>query len=515
MVVISAAKLLQRHHQAGQLHLGLAPEKIYVLRTHEPPDVPFGLDTLVLTDAPEEREHLASLHIGYAAPEQMRGYRARFDHRTDFFAIGAILFGAVMGESPYTSDGGKRYLEPDYSYEIPMDAPLLRGCDTILAKKLHVFFDQTITLDMDARYEDDCAVISVLYDLCRYASPVPPFATLTFAEYQDLLEARPRAQPDTTAAPPQEIDPSSTELPPETRARALLTAEHYRIGQSLVRAGENLTQMALQEPDDDRVQMYRTRAKDSFEEGVAHLTLYLKEVHSMHLGCEATELMPVALTNLALSSAYAHLDCPDESLRYARQGNDMTHKNFHVLHPARLHTELTVGKADLCAGDLFGAASTLTNVLSLLTKAEQWDSRILAQTFRLLAHTYLQAHKQLVTPQAEGENRHSDFRFLMRPHGLVYTPDDATDINDKSEAGELLSLSYYCANKARLVQLDASEQPLPPLLEDYALLREICQLMLPKATHLPEFTALVADYQKKAEAAYAALNAQASTAGQG
>ncbi len=514
-VLISTAILLQRHHQAGQLHLSLSPEKIYVLQTTAPPDVPFGIDTLLCTDAPEESERLSSLHVGYAAPEQMRGYRARFDHRTDLFAIGAILFGAVMGESPYASDGGKRYLETDYTYDIPLDSPLLRGCDAILAKKLHAFFDQTVTLAMEARYEDDAAVITVLYDLCRYASPVPPFSTLTAAEYQTLLEAKPHAHPDATAAPPQEVDLYSTELPPEMRARSLLEAEFYRRGQSFVRAGENFTQIALQEPDATRAQMYRTRAKEAFEEGIAHLTLYLTVVTSNPRVCEATKLMPVTLTSLALSSAYAHLGRPEESLRYAHQGNDMTHKNFHALHPARLHAELTLGKANLYAENIPGAASTLTNVLSLLTKAEQRDSRALAQTYRLLARTYLLAHKQLVPPPAEGENLYWNPHFLMRPHGLIYTLDYATAINDTSEASKLLSLSYHCANKAMLAQLEVSEQPQPPLLEDYALLREICQLMLPKATHLPEFTALAADYQKKAEAAYATLNAPASTAAQG
>src|SRR5688572_9167468 len=91
-------------HEKGIVHRDLKPENLFVTREDRLKILDFGLAKLI---AGGEDLHVAGTQpgtvlgtAGYMAPEQVRG--GHIDHRSDLFALGAILYEMIAGTRAFT-----------------------------------------------------------------------------------------------------------------------------------------------------------------------------------------------------------------------------------------------------------------------------------------------------------------------------------------------------------------------------------------------------------------------------
>jgi len=107
-------------HQSGVIHRDIKPENVMILDSREQRDFVKVLDFGIakLRDSEEglatQRGHLLGTPH-YMAPEQIRA--ESMDHRVDIYALGALMYKAVTGDTPFVGDNpmevlGKQLNEP-------------------------------------------------------------------------------------------------------------------------------------------------------------------------------------------------------------------------------------------------------------------------------------------------------------------------------------------------------------------------------------------------------------------
>jgi serine/threonine-protein kinase len=109
-MVVQAAQGLFRAHAAGIVHRDLKPANIFLCTRDDGSSlvklVDFGIAKLV-RDANRANETPGLTRVGmvigtpqYMSPEQAQGLLT-VDHRTDIYSLGAVLFEAIVGKSPF------------------------------------------------------------------------------------------------------------------------------------------------------------------------------------------------------------------------------------------------------------------------------------------------------------------------------------------------------------------------------------------------------------------------------
>jgi endoglucanase len=112
---VQVCKGLHAAHAAGIIHRDIKPQNLFICRREDGTDLPkvldFGIAKLEASEAQSATTHTGMV-LGtpfYMSPEQARGDR-EVDHRTDVYALGAVLFELLSGQKPHPGESNNAIL---------------------------------------------------------------------------------------------------------------------------------------------------------------------------------------------------------------------------------------------------------------------------------------------------------------------------------------------------------------------------------------------------------------------
>jgi serine/threonine-protein kinase len=147
-VTLQLLDVLEAAHVRGIVHRDVKPANLFLLPTGELKVLDFGIACMRLVG---QRTTNAGAVLGtpaYMAPEQATGDASHIDARTDLFAVGAVAFALLVGETVHSAESTLDTLtQAATSHARPL-APLALGVPPTIAK----VFERALSFDRDARW---------------------------------------------------------------------------------------------------------------------------------------------------------------------------------------------------------------------------------------------------------------------------------------------------------------------------------------------------------------------------
>lgn len=190
LAVRDAADALQAAHRLGIVHRDLKPANIMVEVTDEGEVrtwiVDFGLARDVNSAGEGEDLTLEGMTVGtpaYMSPEQARGGGPAVDRRSDIYSLGATLYAALAGRSPFTGEAGLEVLRK----VVDDDPESLSAVEPGTPRDLVTIVSKCMEKDPAARYQ---SARDLCDDLTRFLEGEPIRARSASLAYRLLKKAR-------------------------------------------------------------------------------------------------------------------------------------------------------------------------------------------------------------------------------------------------------------------------------------------------------------------------------------
>ncbi|MCK5127237.1 MAG: protein kinase [candidate division Zixibacteria bacterium] len=164
-LIIQICEGLSKAHQSDITHRDIKPSNIVIDADGHPKLLDFGLAAM------KDKGHLTKTGstlgtIGYMSPEQVQG--KDFDHRSDLFSLGVVLYEMIAGRLPFTADTEAATMNAVLN-ESP--EPLSRYKSGV-SGELQRIVSKSLEKDPSLRYQSADGLISDLRTLTRDESSV-------------------------------------------------------------------------------------------------------------------------------------------------------------------------------------------------------------------------------------------------------------------------------------------------------------------------------------------------------
>lgn len=166
----AAEALGYAHATLGVVHCDLKPENILLTRDQQVKLADFGLAKSTLTAADANRLFANGAVAGtpsYIAPEQVQGGRAACDHRSDIYSLGATLYHAVTGRTPFNDPDPVQLMVKRLS-EAPIPPHLV---NPKVERRISQFIMSMMARDPQNRMQSWDEVLELLGDLLETMAP--------------------------------------------------------------------------------------------------------------------------------------------------------------------------------------------------------------------------------------------------------------------------------------------------------------------------------------------------------
>jgi hypothetical protein len=155
---------LSAAHAAGVVHRDVKPENVFLTGDPERPTaklLDFGISKIAETEGEKlTRTGLVMGTPSYMPPEQARG--AKVDHRADIYGVGAILYRALTGRTPFSGDDPTAVLAAVLTKEPPRP----RSIEPSVPEGLELIIERAMAKQPDDRYP---TIDALREDLQRWA----------------------------------------------------------------------------------------------------------------------------------------------------------------------------------------------------------------------------------------------------------------------------------------------------------------------------------------------------------